>query len=154
MKTILLTLLLSSPCYAGFCHRPCVPGWRYIEPAVCQPILEIDPCVKLVLDDIDGQSRGVGNVANQSRTGFTSGGMLGLLTSENSSSIGGGFGLGPGGFGGPGGGNGTTWQPEIPGSNNGSNGGIDQFGPGREIPEPSSLIVWLGLLFLARMLCR
>lgn len=132
----LLILLLPSPCHAGICHRPCVPGWRYITPSDCY-VVEIEPCAENAVETILDQM-GVGNVAHLSQTGFEGGLVLGSLI--GGSKFGGDGLFGPGGFGGggSGGGNGGQgWTPDDEGTD-------DPSGPDRDaIPEPSSVVVWI-----------
>lgn len=144
IKPVFLVLLLPSLSHAGICGRPC--GYLpTIYPVQCQPV-ELDPCAKLVLDDIT--ERGVGNVAHLSQTGSVGGYTSGLWTGGTSSCIGTDFGFGGGGFGGTGG----TWIG--PGQWNGGGGFIPPngtgnggtVGPSDAIPEPGSAIVWALIL--------
>lgn len=147
MRTFLLVLLLSSTAQAGIVHRPCNPGWRYIHPSVCC-VQEIELCAENAVETIlEPTSRGVGNVADQSQTGFDGGLVLGSLIA-GSSFVGDGL-FGPGGGGG--GGIGGGWNGSGDGStgNGGSGWTPDNedrdgpSGPSRDVPEPSGIVIWV-----------
>lgn len=146
MKLLLLVLFLPLTCHAGICGRPCRSYLPLLEPQYCQP-MEIDPCVQLLLDDLS--DRGVGNVAHMSQTGSSGGGQSTSWISTSSSSIGWDYGFVPIGLGGNGG-VGNVPSRELGGGQNGTGNGNTVI-PSKEIPEPSSLLMWLligGVLWL------